>query len=72
MAIVAKDGYVDFVRDKVENFHGNQLVLVSWDETVSASVCVIRPTTSPATRRQNGQEHTLMLNPATPMPSTVD
>lgn len=32
MAIVAKDGYVDIVRDKVENFGGNQLVHVSWDD----------------------------------------
>jgi phenol hydroxylase P4 protein len=32
MAVIAKDGYVDIVRDKVENFHGNQLVYVSWDD----------------------------------------
>ena len=32
MAIIAKDGYVDNVRDRVENFHGNQLVYVGWDE----------------------------------------
>lgn len=32
MAIIAKDGYVDIVRDKVENFHGNQVVYVSWDD----------------------------------------
>ena len=32
MAIIAKDGYVDIVRDKVENFNGNQLVHVSWDD----------------------------------------
>ena len=32
MAVIAKDGYVDIVRDKVENFHGNQLVYVGWDD----------------------------------------
>jgi len=32
MAITAKDGYIDLVRDKVENFHGNQLVYVGWDD----------------------------------------
>ena len=32
MAIIAKDGYVDNVRDRVENFHGNQLVYVGWDD----------------------------------------
>tara|TARA_R110001599_G_scaffold353880_1_gene601965 strand:- start:77239 stop:77598 length:360 start_codon:yes stop_codon:yes gene_type:complete len=32
VAIIAKDGYVDIVRDKVENFHGNQVVYVSWDD----------------------------------------
>ena len=32
MAINARDGYVDIVKDKVENFHGNQLVYVSWDD----------------------------------------
>ena len=31
MAVLAKDGYVDIVRDKIENFHGNQLVYVGWD-----------------------------------------
>ena len=34
MAIVAKDGYIDLVRDKVENFHGNQVVYVSWDDHI--------------------------------------
>ena len=32
MAVLAKDGYVDIVRDKIENFHGNQLVYVGWDD----------------------------------------
>jgi phenol hydroxylase P4 protein len=32
MAITAKDGYVDIVRDKIENFHGNQLVYIAWDD----------------------------------------
>jgi len=32
MAVVAKDGYVDIVRDRIENFHGNQLVFVGWDD----------------------------------------
>ncbi|MGB0238998.1 MAG: phenol hydroxylase subunit P4 [Cycloclasticus sp.] len=32
MAIIAKDGYIDLVRDRVENFHGNQLVYVGWDD----------------------------------------
>ncbi len=32
MAINARDGYIDLVRDKVENFHGNQLVYVGWDD----------------------------------------
>jgi phenol hydroxylase P4 protein len=30
MAIKALDGYVDFIADAVENFHGNQLVYVDW------------------------------------------
>ena len=32
MTITARDGYVDIVRDRVENFHGNQLVYVAWDD----------------------------------------
>lgn len=32
MALIAKDGYIDLVRDKVENFNGNQLVYVGWDD----------------------------------------
>jgi len=32
MAITTKDGYVSNVRDKVENFNGNQLVYVGWDD----------------------------------------
>tara|TARA_R110002095_G_scaffold188480_1_gene165988 strand:- start:16 stop:375 length:360 start_codon:yes stop_codon:yes gene_type:complete len=32
MAVIAKDGYIDLVRDRVENFHGNQLVYVGWDD----------------------------------------
>lgn len=30
MAVTARDGYVDIVKDAVENFHGNQLVYVDW------------------------------------------
>ncbi len=32
MTVIAKDGYVDLVQDKVDNFHGNQVVYVSWDD----------------------------------------
>jgi phenol hydroxylase P4 protein len=32
MAMTTKDGYVDIVRDKVENFHGNQVVYIGWDD----------------------------------------
>jgi len=32
MAVVSKDGYVDIVRDRVENFHGNQVVYIGWDD----------------------------------------
>jgi len=32
MAINARDGYVDIMKDAVENFHGNQLVYVDWDK----------------------------------------
>ena len=32
MAVIAKDSYIDLVRDRVENFHGNQLVYVGWDD----------------------------------------
>jgi len=32
MAVTAKDGYVNIIKDKVENFHGNQLVYVGWDD----------------------------------------
>jgi phenol hydroxylase P4 protein len=30
MAIKSLNGYVDIVKDAVENFHGNQLVYVDW------------------------------------------
>ena len=30
MAVKSLNGYVDIVRDSVENFHGNQLVYVDW------------------------------------------
>lgn len=30
MATTSLDGYVDIVKDAVENFHGNQLVYVDW------------------------------------------
>lgn len=32
MAVIAKDGYINLVRDRVENFNGNQLVHVGWDD----------------------------------------
>lgn len=43
MAVIAKDGYVDIVRDKVENFHGNQLVHVSWDDHLLFSAAQVFP-----------------------------
>ncbi|WP_417227502.1 phenol hydroxylase subunit P4 [Amphritea sp.] len=40
-------GYTGETRDRVENFHGNQLVYLSWDEHrmfCSAKTCLLSPT----------------------------
>ena len=46
MAVVAlKDGYTGEVRDRIENFHGNQLLYIGWDRHLmfGAPVCIPVP-----------------------------
>ncbi|MBV2132547.1 phenol hydroxylase subunit P4 [Pseudomonas sp. MAP12] len=72
MTVVARKEYVGIPRDRVENFHGKQLVFISWDHHLLICAPIMFCLPPQATFGELIESHLLPLLQADPDTAAID